>query len=401
MHKLLGVFIGTMMWWSLAYADEHWIEVASLHDGKTLEVHRSVEFKRGTSDTTSFFHFFPTTYSLYFEHPVLPVIIRWSGVDNVHPIAIDFVGNTPFLAVYGTTAGVIYRNSHLYGCPDIPYAFLKYDLEERKWSPIAAKDAPEVLNRANLASRWDSYWMKNGRLTSKEIAEENASAERKASGYYFNKVIPRSTEEWRYEHKKRDYTGRYQNDCRPPLEKPVDAIFPRDSGVLAAPSTPVEIEVLGRKDFDPPWMINDNTEEWSKNVWDTERAERCQPLFRPADQEDSRLQSWVAFVNDPTGKKLAASRSYLCDEEAIWYFGLYSHTPKEDRIVIAKVTHSGDVLYRLSFKRPDVWGFIAKPTFIQKDGYLYFDWWDASTGVTRQVKKIMQVRVKVPTESGN
>jgi len=397
--KTLGLCIGTTLWWSLAYADEHWTEVAKLHDGNSLEVSRIVEFKRGKSDLTSFFHFYPTTYSIQFEHPSLHTPIRWRGIDDVLPIAIDFVGDAPFLVVYGNLAGVLYSNPTLYGCPDVPYAYLKYDLQIRKWIPIASKDAPDVLRHTNLSADWHSHWMRNGRLTAEEIARNNALVERKGSGNYFNQVIPRNSSEWQYTFKERDHTTRYENDCRPRLEKPKDAVFPRDNGTLTAPSTAVVLQIIEKKEFDPPWVVDENSPEWSKRVWDADRYKRCQAFIRPANQGDSQLQSWVTFSENTKEIKNTSRRPEFCDEKTLWFFDTYSSAPSDDRMVIAKVRPEGDVLYRINFMKPDHFGFIASPTFIQQNGYLYFEWWDATTGMSRKVKKITKYRIKEPADT--
>ncbi|TAK84574.1 MAG: hypothetical protein EPO20_13980 [Betaproteobacteria bacterium] len=132
-----------------------------------------------------------------------------------------------------------------------------------------------------------------------------------------------------------------------------------ENGVLAAGAIAVEPEILERQDFDPPWVLGDSSPEWRQRVSDQTRSQRCRVFFR----QDSRAL-------------------------------------RDNRLVVAKVTPEGEVFYRLSFNKPDAWGFIARPTFTRKHGYLYFDWWDASTGMNREVKKILRMRVKEPAGPG-
>lgn len=299
----------------------------------------------------------------------------------------------PSQTFYSTSA-LGYTNVKLYGCPALPYAFLKFEASSSNWIPVASADAPAVLRRANLSYAWGT----NRTKSAADIDQRNASDETSTS-FFFSRTIPKAYEEWNYQFKKQHTTSRSSNDCRPSLEAPVDAIFPKGQ---APASHQVQLDILESKSFDPEWVIiedpNANESLWGKYSWDPKRSQACNALTRLADQEDQRLVSWRVFIGDPTGKRMFAPGHMLCDADTIWFF---HYVAEPGRVVIVKATTSGEILYRASFAKPDelggYLGAIMNPTLHARDGYLYFDWWNSNqSGANRHIKRAMKVRFREP-----
>jgi hypothetical protein len=366
-----------------------WIEAPAMADGRTLEVQRTVIWRFGGGELSQAFTRFPNEYALEFVHP-RGATVRWHGETNVHPVALHVTDDAAYLAVHGNVAGIVYRKPDLYGCPEVPYAFLRYDLARKAWTPVAARSAPVALRRPNLSARWSSYATRGGRVGPAEIARINDAEKRSTSGHFAD-PIPLGPDEWDYRFAKLDKTTRYEGDCRPALDEVVDVVFPMRNGVLVGPVTAGELEILQRQDFSPPWKITPGDPEVRKLVRDEARSAACTGLFRPADPGDARTRYWSAFAKEPA--RLTGQPSELCDEDVMWFFGQYSTSPRDDRQVIAKVSHAGEVLYRLSFRKPNYWGYLARTSFVRKDGYLYFDWWEADGDL---VKAILKMRMKEP-----
>lgn len=375
---------------------ERWIDEALGHDGHVLTVNRTVELTFSGGELSSAFQRSPNKYSLEFASPIDGRHIAWQGEKYVHPILLDIVDGTPWLIVFSSA---IYSSPELYGCPELPYAFLKFDASLSRWTPVAASEAPEVLRQANLSFGWDKYFMDKKRRRTPTDIEKGFHLAETSTSKSFSPRIPRTYEEWAYQFKKQHATSRRPNDCRPPLEQPVDVIFPKGQ---TTPSIPVQLEVLEVKTFDPEWEINENPNArqsvWSTYAWDKDRAKACDAFTRPADQQDQRLASWRTFVGDPSGKRMFSSTHMLCDSDAIWFF---NYVAELGRMTIVKTTADGNILYRASFPKPDevggYLGAIMSPTLHAKDGYLYFEWRNSNqSGGDRRVKRSMKVRFAEP-----
>jgi|GEM_PF-3153064 len=174
----------------------------------------------------------------------------------------------------------------------------------------------------------------------------------------------------------------------------------------AAPSTNVTLEVLTQKTYDPEWIIEEdphaNVSKWSTLSWDKSRDDRCRTLLTTEVATAPQRQAWFLFVNDTTRRKKAPyTGSAICDPDAIWF---EDYASERDRLVLTKFTTQGDFLYRISFQNPRAPnGYadsIMMPTFNARDGYLYFELWNAhQSGRNFHVARSMQVRVKEPQVS--
>ena len=369
---------------------EQWVDEALLHDGRTIEVQRTVIFNFGSGDLSQALKRWPNQFALDAVNPRTGKRVRWSGEQNIHPILLDFVDGVPYLVV---TSSAIYRHGALYGCPEVPYAFLKYDDRAARWVPVARSDAPKVLKQANLSRSYSTSWAEAGRKrqSREDIALVNRGAGRSSSGF-FSAAIPESFQAWTYRGKERFANTRYHDDCRPPLAEPVDALGPRSP---APPSTAVTLEILETKTYDPAWTVPGP--EWSRLTWSQQRAKQCAALLGPADKHNPRLDTYKSFIKNPS-RVTHNIRPRICDADALW---VLDSAAEPGRVVLIKANAAGDVLYRISFEKPagaDAYsGAIAQSTFRAEGGYLYFDWWNASqSGRDWQVRSNVKARVREP-----
>lgn len=366
-----------------------WVEAPALADGRTLEVKRTVIWRFGGGEMSQAFTRFPNEYALEFVHP-RGATVRWHGEKNVHPVALHLTDDAAWLTVHGNVAGILYSKPDVYGCPEVPYAVLRYDLARKAWAPVAARSAPPALRRPNLSARWSDYTMRGGRVGPTEIDQVNDAEKRSTSGHFAD-PIPLGPDEWGYLYAKLDKTTRYEGDCRPPLDEVLDAVLHMRKGAVVGPVLTVQPEMQDAKVFDPPQRISEVDAEIRRTLRDPARSEACKPHLRPADQGDARTRYWSVFAKQPT--RLTGRTPEICEEGVMWFIGQHSTAPSDDRMVIAKVTPEGEVLYRISFKKPDYWGGIAWATFAQKDGYLTFDFWGTDPD---RVKRIVKMRIKEP-----
>ena len=394
---------------------EQWREEALLHDGRTVEVHRKISFELttigggfGWINPLLFFPKLgsPEKYSIEVVNPDTRKWVVWSEDNYVKPIMIDFVDGVPYLAVYGQR---VFQNTSLYGCPDIPYVFFKYDTSAAEWVRIPRSAVPKDLSQANLiAEGYIPSITQADRLFSKErVLSNNRDYARRTKPYdMFSITIPSDFEDWTYSRKNRFKNERIKDDCRPPLPRPVDVINPKSP---ISPSQSVDLDIFDTKNFDPEMVATHSSEgkpsEFSKLIWDSQRVEACKVFLKPADPDNPLLDGWQGFVQDKTGQQIMASTggTRLCDPDVMWIF---NYAAERDRIVIIKVNPSGEVLYRISFKKPvPVSGyydeaFIAYTTFKAENGFLTFEWYDTrSLGNTRYIKRIIKVKIKEPSTS--
>jgi hypothetical protein len=88
----------------------------------------------------------------------------------------------------------------------------------------------------------------------------------------------------------------------------------------------------------------------------------------------------------------------LCDADVLWF---YSYVAERGHVLIVKTNTRGDILYRVSFPKPDepeaFQGTIMNPTLRSADGYLSFEWWNVShRGRDALVNRTMKVRIREP-----
>lgn len=373
-----------------------WIDEARLHDGRIIEVKRTVIYNFGSGELTYALQRWPNQFSLEAINPDTRKKIEWLGEKYVNPIMLDFVDGIPYLVIVSDR---VFSNIQKYGCPEIPYVFLKYDEKTSKWTSVSNKAIPNMLHQANLSESHDGWMdeMHNGKRQSyQEILRRNKNREF-GSGGFFSGIIPSNFEEWAYKKKNRLKNTRFTNDCRPPLSLPVDAVNPISP---TQPSKSVKLEVIEQKDYEPKLQINNS--DWSALSWDNVRYQSCNSLLQPADPDNPQLDAWQLFVNDPTGTKVTSNRNSnrICENDTIWFV---DYVAEKSKVVVIKANKIGDVVYRISFDKPvEDMGFsgaIRMPTFKSEGGYISFEWLIfRNIGQSWEVKRIIKVRFLEPVK---
>lgn len=391
---LLGVAL-VIAWW-MAPPTESWVDMARSHTGQDIPVQRVVEYHFGSGELTYALQRWPNTFSLEFTNPSNGKKISWKGQENVHPVLLDVVNGSTWLVI---NSSYVHSDFKRYGCPEIDYVFLTYNEKNGKWIAVEPSIAPTELREANLSYGYEKYLMPHSRIVdADQIASDLRSTEVSTAGH-LNTLIPRTFEQWKYKFKKSSTTTRVKNDCRPPLEQPVDYI------AAAGPSKNVELEVLASETIEPELLIREkpNSSEslWGNYSWDKERALACRDRIANADEQDQRLSAWQRFVRDASGKRVFPNGySWFCDSDAVWVFGHGMTEP--GRIVITKTTNTGEIIYRVSFAKPAISigsnGTIRISTFRAKDGFVYFDWVSYDSGrYDWHVKHSTKLRFQEPS----
>lgn len=307
----------------------------------------------------------PDKFWIKFKHPDTREKIEWEGDQYFDPLLLAFVKGVPYLVVGGRPDK---DTSSKYGCPELPFIFLKYEKAGLwgKWIPIPVEQAPAELKYVNLPGN------------------------ERAQG-----VIPRSYAEWNYEYKNSYMNERRQNDCRPPRTQLPPVSLPA--------ATEVTPEVLETINYAPDRLsIGD---DWGRLTFDQKREGECKRLFRPADPGDYMQDQ--RFINDKTGnKRVPYSRNgqfqmgtrVLCDDKYVWFV---THQEEPGKMLITKYTISGDLALRVSFLKPELLqgfvGYISIPSLRSEDDYLYFDWMDFRD-INREwhIKRILKMRMQIP-----
>lgn len=384
---------------SRCQADERWIDEASLADGRTVEVDRSVSFNFGGGELSQAFKRWPNQFALKAINPDSGKVVRWSGEQNFNPVLLDFWDKIPYLVVVATS---IASNLKQYGCPEIPYIFFRYDEGRGHWTQIAPKDFPSRLLRANLSFSYDGTYMKNGARQSKEEIDRRNALRERSSSNFITRTIPIDFASWASRYKNQYRAGHYQNGCRYTVPSNEDPTHPQSP---VQPSHAVPLEVLETKVYEPEWIVKGDaqtqSQNWTAIAFDGEKSAKCRALMRRVGDDSDRpeLRGWLLFMNDPTGRKKALdSGSIFCDAEMMWFV---DYGQDRRRVILTKFTIQGDFVYRLSFEKPDAvggyLGHIMQPTFHAENGYLYFEWWNTNqSGWSRHIKRSMKVRVREP-----
>jgi hypothetical protein len=370
---------------------EKWDDEVLLHDGRAVEVHRKVAFHYSSSAIESIFTAIPDQYFLEFKHPDTGESINWYGAQDIYPIMLDFVDGTPYLVIYSE---LVFSNVKLYGCPDIPYVFLKYDEKTSQWIPLKHDQAPKFLRQPNLSFGYNYFHMENGKRQTAEFIRGQYTIHTRAQSWSVSEYIPESNDTWKgynsYKYK------RFKDDCRPPL--------PLEKEVVLPPPQEVKLEILETKDYTPVRFIRND--EWTNLSYDRNREEYCKSLFRLVDPYNPLMGK--RFTKDTTGQKKVPYHNsqvgvlVLCEPENIFY---YTKLEPPNKMVITKYTVTGDMLYRISFQKPEeLKGFIGairKPSLKSENGYLNFEWWYFQRNTSRdgwEVKRTLKVRLHEPKD---
>jgi hypothetical protein len=111
-------------------------EDIALHDGRHIEVERTVQWTTEFKILDPFFGLpfmprfekgGPDTFRLKFKHPDTQETITWQGKRYYTPVLLDIVSGVPYLVVNGQISK---ETEEIYGCPELPYFYLKYESSE-------------------------------------------------------------------------------------------------------------------------------------------------------------------------------------------------------------------------------------------------------------------------------
>jgi len=342
------------------FRTESQIEDVPLHDGRHIEVERTVQsktefriFNPVIGIAPRFESTGPNTFHLKFKNPDTQETITWQGELYYIPVLLDIVDGVPYLVVLGR---VNKETEAIYGCSELPYSYLKYESGFfGKWVPVPVEKAPDVLRVANLPKPSGN------------------------DGGFFQKEIPRTYEEWHYEFKNNHRNERKQGDCRPPLQPLPDVPLPK----------PVDVEL---ETVESTVYIVKSADEGRKYRWERKgtliRA-NCFTLFRPPKPENLMLGE--RFVKDPTGSKrlpysgppplplgmLETRTERYCDDKFVWFVAGHEELGKT---IITKYTISGDFIYNTRISNPKNTdgrrfpGKMVLDSLTTENNYFYFYW---------------------------
>ena len=286
---------------------EGWSEDVLMHDSRVIKLEREVGYTfQFISDGGRYPRFFDSwldKYWLKFKNPDTKEIVKWQGEQYYDPILLDFANKIPYLVVLGRPNK---DTAKIYGCPDMPYIFLKY--ENSKWKPIPVEQFPVSLQNANLSPDFpdnfpknsnpnsvenyriiDGNWRSTRDLTQDQVHSSIGFADNGAS--YFQAKIPRSYDDWHYGGKVGYKNERMSGDCRPPRQVPTKVKLPT--------SKLVTLEILKTKDYNPEWVVG--REEFLQLVFSQSRYDYCKSLFKQVTTKDLFIKE--RFVEDVTGQK--------------------------------------------------------------------------------------------------
>lgn len=199
-----------------------WTEDALLLDGRVIKVNREVcstfQFIAGDSGSPKLFASWPDKHWIKFEHPDTHETIKWQGEQYFNPVLLGFVDGVPYLVVSGRPDK---KTEEVYGCPELPYIFLKYDQQgwQGRWVPISVTQAPGSLRDANLSLGEVS--VDDNKHASLSAVQWSLQKVEGSSGGGFQAKIPRSYDDWYSAYTESARYERRGNDCRPPPVRPL------------------------------------------------------------------------------------------------------------------------------------------------------------------------------------
>ncbi len=384
-----------------------------MHDDRIIKLEREVgytfQFISDGGGYPRFFDSWPDKYWFKFKNPDTQEIIKWQGEQYYNPIMLDIVDKTAYLVVLGQPNN---DTEKIYGCPDMPYIFLKY--ENSKWKPIPVEQFPIILKNANLSPKFpdnfpqysDPYSAQNYRIIDgkwRSLRDLTQDQVHNSIGYsdngssFFQTKIPRSYDDWQYGGKVGYKNERRSGDCRPPRQAPSSKVK------LPAPKF-VSLEILKTKDLQPELVVSND--KWEDMVYSRTRDDYCRSLFKQVTTKD--LFVIERFAKDSTGQKnvpysefdIHSGAKRVCEGDNIWFV---AHLEIPNAMTVTKYTSSGDFLYRLAFKKPEeVNGFVEyfnEPSFHTENDYLYFEWWYFRGEPTKwHIKRTLNVRLLEPQQ---
>lgn len=390
-----------------AYESVSWTDESMIHDGRLLKV------ERRASNSLKFelywmlppvFRFQPSNFDehrIEFRHPDTNERVVWSGKRHFIPVRVDIVGSAPYLVVYGRPDTATEK---LYGCPELPYIYLKYSHDE--WRPIPTREAPKELLKGNLTVY--DFRSNDGRSNNWERVERDVQFFERQSNGQMQAIIPRSYDEWHTKYKNSARNERIEGDCRPPPKTLPDIPLPQ--------VVDVNLEMVNSSDYSLASADEYYQSHWKKAGQIT-RA-RCTNLFKLADKEN--LMAGELFVNDPTGKKrlpftgpiplptgrmLEKRAERYCNDKFIWFV---AELEEPGKTVFTKYNVAGDFIYSARFIKPktaehNLARGMVFDSIAADEGYVAF-FWDQSLPTVEAVPKqywhrMSLLRFKEPTQA--
>lgn len=185
-----------------------------------------------------------------------------------------------------------------------------------------------------------------------------------------------------------------KNDCRPPRPQPAIVTLPTPQKVT--------FEILEKTVYEPELIIGRS--EWYRMFVNVSSDYFCNKAFDATDPKDPSLGE--RFTEDASRKKIVPYGKFssalgvrrVCDAKTVWFL---ANTEEKNKMIISKYSITGDLIYRISFNKPEDTSYIneiRKPSIMAENGYLYFDWVQIikqSTNVWH-IKQILKARVREP-----
>lgn len=373
---------------SPAFAQEtvDWTEDALLRDGRLVAVHL-----QGNSAPPSFYMAHQKTklsqFRLTFAHPDTHETIVWQGARYFDPVLLDLVDSVPYLVVYGRpTVATVGQ----YGCPELPYIYLRYGANG--WHAVPAEKAPAALVLANLSTHDMAADAAGRHFSAPEVAHKMERQVRDSLGLV-QKKIPRTLADWTTTQKRSAVVDRLVGDCRAPRPPMAALVLP----------APVEgnVSVLESSNYVPEKAYD--AQEWDALMADPRRAAACKPVFQQVELENYNLD--LRFSLDPSERKrvpyarngvLESGIQVLCDDH-VWFI---QDPVDSNKITITQYTRSGDLVFHTSFVRPrnepGLMGALRVPSLRSEGDYVYFDWTLSRTAGNQKLLK-RSLNLRAPT----
>ena len=371
-----------------AFANDtvNWTEDAVLHDGRTLALR-----VQGHNASPSFYNAYQNStlnqFTLTFAHPDTQETIVWQGAPYFSPVLIDVLGGVPYLVLYGRPT---HDTAGQYGCPELPYIYLRYAASA--WQAVPVDQAPAELVQANLSIHGMPTNAAGRHFSRDDIAQNIQASERQSSGLLQAK-IPRTVAEWKTDQKRSALYDRMVGDCRPPhpTQQPI-ALPAATNSVLGV----LEInDYVPEKEYDAP--------EWNALVTDPQRAAACKNVLRRV--ELANFTQDLRFTQDTTASKrvpyardgvLDAGVQMLSDDH-VWFI---TAPDAANTLTVTQYTPTGDLVFRTALvpprDEPGLTGALRLPSLRYEGGYLYIDWLHyRNAGKQWLVKRVLNLRAPV------
>lgn len=144
----------------------------------------------------------------------------------------------------------------------------------------------------------------------------------------------------------------------------------------------VTLEIIDSTTYSPEKIISKGDDIGSSFLYKSVigKDEYCEELIKPEISDTGIMQTWHVFTNDITKSNKISFydvRDVICNSKAIW---ISYYKNDENKILIRKYSHSGNLIYQVAFNKPDeVYvpnSKIVNQSLKFENGYAYFDWLD-------------------------